>query len=138
MYPPNDPAQAPSEQFDYQPPGLLWMTIKAGVLLLILGLTASWMPWVSMLLSAAVLLHFANYAWRTLTDIEPRHVAGLVVVATLCLLVGVAAKLGVGPLIIIGVFLLVVLPLWWKAYGPAEERSPADTGGRSAGDHTGP
>jgi hypothetical protein len=137
MYPPTDPPE--TQQFDYQPPGLIRMTLKAAVLLLILGLTASWMPWVSMLLTAAVLLHYAHYVWQTLTDIEPRHVAALVVVAALCLLVGVAAKLGVGPLIIVGVFLTAVLPLWWKAYGPSDERSPDGSSGRSAGEHpTGP
>jgi uncharacterized membrane protein YkgB len=98
-------------------------TVKAIGILILLGISSQWAPVLTSLLVIVVMLHYATYAWQKIARLPDRHRAELVVIAATALGAGFLAKLGVGPLILTGVFLIVALPLWRLAReDPREEQ----------------
>ncbi len=103
--------------------GLVKNTVKALGALVLLGISADWAPKLTSLLVIVVMFHYASYAWSRVAKIPPGQLAELLAVAMFALGVGFLAKLGVGPLIITGVFLLVTVPLWRLArHDPREDK----------------
>lgn len=115
--------------------GLGHKTIWALGLLVVLGLAARFMPLLAQLLVILVILDYARHAWRTIAKIPVRQLGELVLVAGIALGAGFLFKLGVGGLIITGLFLLVTLPLWRLARpDPREEQLPAGSPKASGGE----
>ena len=110
-----------------QPQGeMMKKTLKAAGALVVLGLSAQWAPTLTSLLIIVVILSYASHAWRTIAKIPSRQLGELLLVAGIALAAGLMFKLGVGGLIITGLFLLVTLPLWRIARpDPREEQAAA-------------
>jgi hypothetical protein len=101
---------------------------KMLLILVALGLAAQAAPVLSSLLVIVVMLDYATYAWRTIARIPARHRAELLVLAAIALAAGFLAKLGVGPLILTGLFLIVTLPLWRLAREDPRAEEEASAG----------